>query len=129
MVATMPERCASRTMSVVLKRERGKPRVTGNSQAMAFTCTTTSGGKNPGAARARSFLQASQAFVEEAFAPKADHVASHGERGSDLVIGAALSGQKNHLGSEHRKIWQCIFAGARLQDLSLHLGQVDSIWA
>ena len=103
--------------------------MTGNSQAMAFTCTTTSGGKNPGAARARSFLQASQAFVEEAFAPKADHVASHGERGSDLVIGAALSGQENHLGSEHRKLWQCIFAGARLHDLSLHLGPVDSKWS
>ena len=40
MVATMPQRCASRTMSAVLKRESGRPRVAGNSHARALIWTT-----------------------------------------------------------------------------------------
>jgi hypothetical protein len=50
---------------------------------MAFTCTTISGGKNRGTARAWSLLETGKAFVEEAFAPQADHVTSHRERCGD----------------------------------------------
>ena len=63
MVATSPLRCASRAMSAQLKRDRGTPRVAGSSHAMALTSTTTSGGKNPGAARARAFFEAGQSFL------------------------------------------------------------------
>ena len=38
--------------SVTLQRERGTPKRLGNSQAMALTCTTSSGGENPGSAGA-----------------------------------------------------------------------------
>src|SRR5919109_73601 len=56
-LATMPERCALRTISAELKRESGTPSVAGSSHAMAFTCTTTSGGENRGAARSGSLFQ------------------------------------------------------------------------
>ena len=46
-VATMPQRFTARTMSAVLKRDSGNPSLAGNSQAIALTCTTTSGGGKP----------------------------------------------------------------------------------
>src|SRR3990172_858458 len=95
-VATMPWRWACRTMSAVLRRERGTPRVAGNSHARALTWTTTSGGKSPGATRAGALLQAGQAFMEEELAPETDDIAADGEGRGDLVIGAALRGQQDH---------------------------------
>src|SRR5574341_2369254 len=88
-VATRPQRCASRTMSAVLRRDSGKPRVAGNSQARALTCTTSSGGEHPRPARPQALLEAGQAVLEEAFAPETDHIAAHGERRADLVIAQA----------------------------------------
>src|SRR6266852_4474035 len=90
MVATRPQRCASRTMSAVLRRERGKPRVAGSSHARALIWTTTSGGKSSGATRAGALLQARQAFLEETLAPQTDDISSDGECRRDCVIGAAL---------------------------------------
>src|SRR3990172_1886753 len=116
-VATRPERWASRTMSAVLRRERGRPKVAGSSHAMAFICTTTSGGENPGPARARALLETGEPFVEEPFAPEADHIASHRKRGSDVVIRLAFGGGQNHLGPENLEIWQRIFSSATLQGL------------
>src|SRR2546422_9428717 len=100
MVATMPERCASRTRSPMLSRDSGTPSVAGSSHARALIWTTTSGGKKPGAARAGALLQAVQAFMEEAFAPETDHVASDRERGGDRVVGPPLGGKQDHLGPE-----------------------------
>ena len=85
---------------------------------MAFTWTTISGGKNRGAARAWSLLEAGKTFVEETFAPQADHVAPHAERGSDFVIGPACGGQEHHPGPQDCEIRQRIFPGATLQDCS-----------
>src|SRR5438093_3358281 len=99
-VATMPERCASRTMSAVLRRESGTPSVAGSSQAMAFICTMSSGGKNRGSPRARSLLQTAHTLVEEPLAPQAHHVAADGESGPDLIIGQAVGGKENHSGAQ-----------------------------
>src|SRR6266852_3533195 len=129
MVATMPERWASRTRSLMLRRESGKPRVAGSSHARALIWTTTSGGEKPWAARAWSLLQAVQAFVEEPFAPQTDHVASHRERGGDGVVGPPVGRQQDHLGPEDGKIWQRIFPGARLQRLRFLPRQLDLVWA
>src|SRR5436309_8802272 len=129
MVATMPERWASRTRSPMLRRESGKPRVAGSSHARALIWTTTSGGKKPGAARARSLLQAVQAFVEEPFAPQTDHVASHRQRGRDGVVGPPVGGQQDHLGPEDGKIWQRILPGASLQRLRFLPRQLEVVWA
>src|SRR6266516_1294768 len=108
MVATMPLVCAWRTISAVLRRERGKPNVAGSSQAMALIWTTTSGGKNRGAARAWSLLQAGQTLVGEALMPETDDVAAHRKECSDFVIGPTLRCQENHSGAKDDKIWQRI---------------------
>src|SRR5712691_5670871 len=129
MVATMPVRCASRTRSPMLKRESGKPRVAGSSHARALIWTTTSGGKNPGASRAWSLLQAAQPFVEEAFAPETDHVASDRERGGDRVVGPPLGGKQDHLGPEDGEIRQRIFPGTTLQRLLFLPRQLDLVRA
>jgi hypothetical protein len=92
---------------------------------MAFICTTTSGGENPGPARARALLQTRQAFVEEAFAPETDHIAAHGERACDVVIGVPLGSEQDHLGPEDLIIWQRIFSRATLQDLPLLPRELD----
>jgi hypothetical protein len=115
----MPERCASRTMSAVLRRESGKPNVAGSSQAMAFICTMSSGGKNRGSPRARSLLQTAHALVEEPLAPQAHHVAADGESGPDLIIGQALRGQENHPGARKTSKYGDVYLRARLCRTSL----------
>jgi hypothetical protein len=72
---------------------------------MAFTCMTSSGGKNPGAARALAVFQAGQAFFEEAFSPAADDLASRAETAGDLIVREALVSEKDHLGAGDHKIW------------------------
>src|SRR3989442_550286 len=129
MVATMPARCAWRTRSPMLRCESGKPSVAGSSHARALIWTTTSGGENPGAARAWALLQAVQAFVEEAFAPETDHVTSDRERGSDRVVGPPLGGQQDNLGPENGKIRQRILPGAILQRLLFLPRQLDPVRA
>jgi hypothetical protein len=91
--------------------------VAGSSQAMAFICTMSSGGKNRGSPRARSLLQTADALVEESLAPQAHHVAADRESCSDLIIGPALGGEENHPGAQNFKIWQRIFTRPTLQDL------------
>lgn len=61
-----------------LKRDSGRPRVAGSSQASALICTTSSGGKDPGAARARALFKPLYSLMEEALAPQAHHVAAVG---------------------------------------------------
>src|SRR5712691_3042434 len=129
MVATMPARCASRTRSPMLSRDSGTPSVAGSSHARALIWTTTSGGKKPGAARAGALLQAVQPFMEEAFAPETDDVASDRERGGDRVVGPPLGGKQDHLGPQDGKIRQRILPGATLQRLLFVPRQSDLVWA
>src|ERR687892_723987 len=124
-VATMPERCASRTISAELKRESGTPSVTGNSHAMAFTCTTTSGGKNRGAARPGSLLQSWQSLMEEPLAPETDHIASDVQGCADFIIGSSLCSQQNHLGAQDLEIRQRIFSSAAFQNFSFLFRERD----
>jgi len=53
----------------MLIRDKGNPRLTGNSHASALISMTTSGGKNPGASGSGAFFQALEAFVKKALAP------------------------------------------------------------
>jgi hypothetical protein len=94
----------SRAKSWRLNRDRGKPVSAGSSQASALTCTTTSGGKNGRAPGPGFCLQASETFLEEAFAPLANDLARDRKTGSDPIIALALSGQEDHFGSEDRII-------------------------
>jgi hypothetical protein len=64
-----------------------------------LTCTTTSGGKSPGSARASLILQACQALFEKALAPQAHDFAPRMQARSDLVVAQAVGGEEDHLGS------------------------------
>src|SRR5450759_4481038 len=101
--ATSPLRSTSRAMSVQLKRDSGRPRVAGNSQAIALTSTTTSGGKSSGTTRAQTFLQTRQTVLVEPLAPLTYHVAPNVQSHSDLVITESLGGKENHLGARDIK--------------------------
>jgi len=93
---------------------------------MALTCTTISGGKNRGPARAWPFFQARQSFQEESFSPEADHVAADGESGGDLVILLALGGQENNFRPDHLKVWQRILPRPALQDGPLLWSEINN---
>jgi hypothetical protein len=88
----------------MLHRESGTFDKCGGSQANALTCTTTSGGKRPGASRPWPLFQAGQPLVEEAFAPHANHFPARVQTSSDLIITQPLSRQKHHFGALHKKI-------------------------
>src|SRR3990170_2310483 len=90
MVATSPLRSTSRAMSAQLKRDSGRPRVAGNSQAIALTSTTTSGGKSSGATRAQAFIQTRQTLLDETLTPLTYHVAPDIQSRRDLVIAESL---------------------------------------
>jgi hypothetical protein len=72
---------------------------------MALTCTTSSGGKNPGSAGSFRVFQACQSFLEEPLSPAADDLTSRTEPLGDLVIGEALLGEEDHPGASDDKIW------------------------
>jgi hypothetical protein len=87
------------------KKPAEKPHAIHRNQASALTCTTTPGGKNGRAPGPGFCLQASESFLEEAFAPLADDLARDRQAGSDPIIALALSGQEDHFGSQDRIIW------------------------
>jgi len=103
-VATNPMRCVCRASSATLHRESGTFDRLGDSQASALTCTTTSGGKRPGASRPWPLFQAGQPFIEEAFAPHANHFPTCIQPSADLIITQPLSRQKHHSGAQYKKI-------------------------
>lgn len=96
---------------------------------MALTCTTSSGGKNPGAPRALAIFQARQTPLKESLSPHADDLPSGAEAFRNLIVGEALVSQKNHLGSDNHKVRQRIFIGAPDQLLPLIPCESDSVWA
>jgi hypothetical protein len=71
MEATRPRRITSLLISLMLKRERGRPSSLGSSQARAFTATTMPGGKDTRPPLPGEFLQAGHSLLEEALAPLA----------------------------------------------------------
>src|ERR1700674_2062981 len=127
--ATMPDRCASRTISAVLSRESGRPRIAGSSHASALIWTTSCGGKSPGPTRAWAFLKTGHALLEESLAPETDDITSDGEGGCDLIIGATLRRQQDHARSHDLKIWQRILARSTLQGIALARRQDDAVRA
>jgi hypothetical protein len=91
----------------------------GNSQAIALTYTTSSGGKNPGASRALAVFQTGQASLKESLSPHADDLSSGAEAFGNLIVGETFVSQKHHLGADHHKIRQRIFVGAPNEFLAL----------
>jgi hypothetical protein len=62
-----------------------------------LTCTTTSGGKGPGAAGPGKILQPRESLLEEALPPEADDLPACAEPIGDLLIGKAPVGEEDHL--------------------------------
>src|SRR3989442_6339233 len=104
MLATKPVAQAWRASSGALQRDNGCCSVAGNSQARALTCTTTSGGKRPGAPGSWEFLQPAEPLGEKAFAPQADDFAAGVQALGNLGVCEGLRGQEEHLRSEHLPI-------------------------
>src|SRR5439155_24076897 len=129
MVATSPERCASATNLGTLQRASGCWRRLGSSHARALTCTTTSGGKSPGAPGTWPLFQAGEALLEKPLAPQAHHLAPGMQGAGDLIVGAVLGGQQDHLGADNHEIRQRILGGAAAQLSGLSTRQPDPIWA
>ena len=75
-------------------------------------------GKGQGTARTGTLVEAGQAFIEEALAPQADHVASGGEGGRILVRAVAVGRGQDDARPQYAKIWQRILASAVLEDLA-----------
>jgi hypothetical protein len=68
---------------------------------MALTRTTTSGGKDPGAAGSGTVLESGKSFLEEALAPEANDLSARAEAICDLVVRQTLVRQEDHLCSGH----------------------------
>jgi hypothetical protein len=117
--ATKPLPITSAASSSALQRESGTPVRLGNSHARAFTCTTTSGGKNPGAAGSGAFLQSGESFFKEAFAPKAHHIPAGVDVLGNLIIAPPIGGEQHDPGTHDLKIRQRISAHPLLQFAAL----------
>ena len=65
--AQTPRSITSRCSSAREKRESGTPSVRGSSQAIAFTCATSSGGKTPRTARPWSIARPSSRSSKKRF--------------------------------------------------------------
>jgi hypothetical protein len=103
-VATKPEERTYRAISGVLHRDKGTPVVAGSSQASAFTSSTTSGGKNPGAPGAVSIIEPRHPLVEESLSPEIDHFAPRIKSFGDFIVSQPLVGQKDDLRTLHKTI-------------------------
>src|SRR5450756_2297688 len=113
--ATMPCSVTSRHTSEVLKRDSGTPRVRGNSQAKAFTATTTAGGEKRGATAPRSIPEPGEPLLKETLAPFAHHLARHVQPAGDLLVGQPLGSHQHNLGSNHFAIRRRALPGLRLE--------------
>ncbi len=71
---------------------------------MALTCTTSSGGRNPGAAGALAVFQTGLAFFEESFSPAADDLTSSAKAIGNLIVRETLLSEEYHLGASDSTI-------------------------
>jgi hypothetical protein len=92
-------------MSASEKREKGKPRRDGDSQARAFTWTTTLGGKAGFAPASRLLFESRQSELEETLSPFADDLSRQVEARRNNVVRKTLRGVENDLGSDNISIW------------------------
>jgi hypothetical protein len=68
---------------------------------MAFTATTSSGGESRASARASTFVEAGQSFLEETLAPLGNDLERHIKALRDCLILHPLGSEKHDFGSDH----------------------------
>src|SRR6266542_6898637 len=127
--ATRPRVSTSARMSGTNRRDSGRPRRLGSSQAIALTSMATSGGEGRGSSTAGAFLQAGQTLEVEAFAPLGDDLSAGVQPGGDLVVVQAVCGHEHDLGTDHVSIRQRIAAGLGFQDFEFLLAEVNDVRA
>src|SRR6266516_1126500 len=127
--ATRPRVMTSSRMSGTCRRESGRPRRLGSSQAIALTSMTTSGGKDAWPSSPGSLLEAAEPLGEEAFAPLGDDLAAGVQTGPDLVVVEARSRHEHDLGPYDIPIRQRVPAGLGFQHLAFLVAQLDDVWA
>src|SRR5919198_5309953 len=113
--ATRPRLMTSLRMSGTCSRDSGRPRRLGSSQAIAFTSTTSSGGKNAWASPPGPLLEPVEALGEEALAPLGHDLPPGAQARRDLVIVEAFGRHEHDLGSHDVSIRQRVPAGPRLR--------------
>src|SRR6516225_10130421 len=99
----MPCAIASWRISAMDRRESGSPSRCGSSQARAFTCTTTLGGKEGGTPASRLLFQPGETSQCKSFTPLAHDLARSVrsvQACSDDIIGQALGGQEHDFSSD-----------------------------
>jgi hypothetical protein len=84
----------------MVQRANGTSDWLGSSQASRLTSTTTLGGKAGRVPASRLFLQAGQAFFEEALAPLADDLARRIEPRGDEIVAQAVRGEQHDFGAD-----------------------------
>src|SRR6266700_3017706 len=127
--ATRPRVMTSSRMSGTCRRESGRPRRLGSSQAIALTSMTTPGGKDAWPSSPGSLLEAAEPLGEEAFAPLGDDLAAGVQTGPDLVVVEARSRHEHDLGPYDIPIRQRVPAGLGFQHLAFLVAQLDDVWA
>ena len=87
------------SMSARLRRENGRPRSAGISQARALTSTTTAGGKSARSSSPGSLAKPGEAFLEETLAPLGHDLTGQVQALADLLVAQTLSGKEDDLGA------------------------------
>jgi len=99
--ATSPAVITSRRSSSTLKRDSGIPSRAGSSQASALTSATSRGGKDGGAASARTILETGEPFLKEPLSPLAHDWARQIEDLGDLPVLKTISGKEHQFGAHN----------------------------
>ena len=124
-----PRSTASRASSRILKRESGTFCAVGSSQAIAFTSTTSCGGKTSGASAAGLVCESFEAVQVEAFSPGADYLPGHVELLADDLVLKPFSGEQDKLGTNDLGVGRCVAASGGFEMLPFVFGEDDDVWA
>ena len=127
--ATNPCRTTSRFNSGMVKRDSGRPRSWGSSQASALTATTTLGGKLGWASPPWPFLQPWQSFFEEPLPPLGHDLPRRVQPGRDLIVVEAISRVEDDSGPDNLPVRRRIFARDKLKPPPLFVSEKDDEWA
>jgi hypothetical protein len=120
-----PRSMTSRCSSAREKRESGRPCSRGSSQAIAFTCATSSGGKTPRTARPRSITETVETVLEEALTPERDRAQRAVETAGNLRVRLPLGGEQDDLRPQHLAVRDRVAGGPGAQLSRLLVRQLD----
>src|SRR5208337_2188179 len=101
----------------------------GSSQASAFTCTTTSGGKTGRPSGSLSILQPSHPFEVEPLPPFGDDLARQIQSLPDCLVVQSFRRQKEYLRSHNNVVRGSVLAAEPFQIRLLPCGKHDGIRA